>query len=220
GAGSLATLLTRSIPSANCRARARDLSLSPAGNGSLAGCTGGTVSDIGAPPGQRLTRATVRARTPCLSPGKVARVHAGQVRHAHQKLVDGAGRLAALVNGPHHQRLAAAHVPRGEYAPHAGHVLLVALDVAARVELQAKLFDRAFAPRPQKAHRQKHQLCRPYLFTAGDFARAGAALLVLDPLHAHGAQPAHVAGVVAEEFLGLDGKLALAAFLVRGAGAQ
>ena len=41
---------------------------------------------------------------------------------AHQKLVDGARRLATFADGPHHQRLAAAHVTGGKHLGHIGDV--------------------------------------------------------------------------------------------------
>ena len=51
-----------------------------------------------------------------LMPGEIAGVGAGKMGDAHQILVDRPGGFAPFVNGPHHQRLAAAHVAGGKHA--------------------------------------------------------------------------------------------------------
>src|ERR1700683_5334166 len=40
---------------------------------------------------------------------------AGQRARSHQEFIDGAGALAAFADRPDHQRLASAHIARGEY---------------------------------------------------------------------------------------------------------
>ena len=63
--------------------------------------------------------------------------------------------LAPFADGPDDQALAAADVAGGEDAGEAGGVVLVALHVAARVELQAQLADRAVVFGVDKAQGQQ-----------------------------------------------------------------
>ena len=70
------------------------------------------------------------------SQGRLSR----QNRAAHQEFIDGARRLAALADGPDHQRLSATHIARGKHLVARRAVgLRVGLDVAAFVEFDAKL---------------------------------------------------------------------------------
>ena len=63
------------------------------------------------------------------------------------------GALAALADRPDHERLAAAHVARGEHLRHRGRVgQLIRLDVAARIEGDAErglLLIRGAVPGPR-----------------------------------------------------------------------
>src|SRR3569623_1254830 len=65
-----------------------------------------------------------------------------QFRRTHQEFIDATGALAAFLDRPHHQRLAATHVAAGKDLALAG---LVGgrrrLDDAARIKLDAGLFD-------------------------------------------------------------------------------
>src|SRR5258706_9318067 len=71
-----------------------------------------------------------------------------QVGASHQESVDLARALAALANGPHDERLAAAHVAGGEYLRDRGRVATGTvggrLDVAARVLRHPELVDHSF----------------------------------------------------------------------------
>src|SRR5580698_79372 len=66
--------------------------------------------------------------------------------------IDSGRRFAALGNGPHHERLAAPHVARGENAGNGRQVIGVGGNVAARIKIYAELFDHSVAHGPEKAH--------------------------------------------------------------------
>src|SRR5690242_14601899 len=108
-----------------------------------------------------------------------------QVRPAHQVAVALARRPTALVDRPHDQALAAAHVAGREDARDAGHKLAVfRLRVRAGVLLHAELVEQLIL-RPAEAQRQQQQLGREDLLRSGDVARDGPAV-VPDPLDADG----------------------------------
>ena len=89
----------------------------------------------------------------------------------------------------------------------------VAGDVAPLVELDTELLEQSFALRPDESHREQHELARELEVGALDLLERHAAVdeLLLDLV---GPQRAHVAGVVAEEALGVHRVHALAALLV------
>jgi hypothetical protein len=105
---------------------------------------------------------------------------------AHQELVHRARGLAAFADGPHHQRLAAAHVAGGKDLVHVGGVAAVALGaglgVAAGVLLDAEGVQHG-GHRVGEAHGQQHQVGLVFLLGAGHFDH-----LAVLPLHVHGLQ--------------------------------
>ena len=62
---------------------------------------------------------------------------------SHQVFVDTHGSFAAFPDRPHNQRLATAGIASGEDSGNRRHVVIVGLDVAARIELDSELFDEA-----------------------------------------------------------------------------
>src|SRR5208283_5984217 len=81
----------------------------------------------------------------------------GEERLAHQVGVNRARGFAAFPNRPHHQRLSATRVARGENSRQARHVVL-ALHVAAWVELQAELRDYSVGLGAEKSQREQHEV--------------------------------------------------------------
>src|SRR4051812_26495604 len=81
-----------------------------------------------------------------------------QVAAAHEELVDAVGGAAAFADRPHDQALPAAGVAGGEDAGDAGHVVVVDDDVAALVELELELRDRAVGLWAEEAHGQEAQV--------------------------------------------------------------
>mmetsp|Transcript_21881 Transcript_21881/g.69891 ORF Transcript_21881/g.69891 Transcript_21881/m.69891 type:complete len:292 (-) Transcript_21881:232-1107(-) len=78
------------------------------------------------------------------------------------------GNTAALVDGPNHERLAAAAVASGKHSGAAGDVLAIwRLDVAALVSFELERVDEcAFGA--QEAHGHEHKVCRDLLLGTGD----------------------------------------------------
>ena len=95
---------------------------------------------------------------------------------------------------------------------------VVAGDVAPIGELDAELLEQALALRTDEAHREQHELGRELEVGALDLLEDHAAVdeLLLDLV---GAQRPHVAGLVAEEALGVHREDPLAALFVRARGA-
>src|SRR5690606_16579574 len=96
-----------------------------------------------------------------------------QLAGAHQVGVDSLGALAALTDRPHDQRLAPAHIPAGEDVRRRGAVVRdVGLDVAARVQLDRRLFDEALVTRADEAHGEQHQVGLELELRTGDLLHA------------------------------------------------
>ena len=89
-----------------------------------------------------------------------------------QVAVGHAGALAALVDRPHDQRLAAARVTGGEDAV-GGRRVRARLGVAARVALDAQRLEQLLLGR-EEAHRQQHELDRVRLLGARRWPRTAA----------------------------------------------
>src|SRR5690348_3552502 len=87
----------------------------------------------------------------------------------HEVLVHSVRRTATLTDGPDDEGLAAAHIAGGEDAGDAGHVVVVHHDVAAGVELEAKLLDGAWVLGADEAHGQQAQVTVDGVLGAGDF---------------------------------------------------
>src|SRR5450830_1198016 len=142
---------------------------------------------------------------------------AGQDRLAHQEFVHGAGALAAFADGPDHQRLAAADVAGSKNARLVGVIAAVAVragaGVAAAVPVDTEGVQHLLHGR-HEAHGQQHQVGLHLEFRVRHFLH-----LAVFPLDAAGHQLLDLA-VLAFQALGGDGPVALAAFLVRGRGAQ
>ena len=148
--------------------------------------------------------------------GELAGGEARQVRGSHQPEIHRSGRLAALVDRPHHERLAAAQVARRKHALRARHVVSAGLHVASWIEFQAEVGDRPLLLRAHEAHRQERELTGPLLLRASELLELllprGRILIPLDP---HRLEAAELALVVAEKLLREDAELAAAAFFVR-----
>ncbi len=127
----------------------------------------------------------------------------------HQPGVDPGCARTALGDRPHDEALAAAHVAAGEDARLVGHEHGIALDVAARIEVDAELLEQALLLRAEKTHRQEHQLHGQLEVGALDLLE-----LAVDHLHLVGTQRAHVAVVVGKEALGVDAVDTVATLLV------
>src|SRR6266853_1167531 len=84
-----------------------------------------------------------------------------QLGKTHQRLVDRASALAAFADRPHDERLAAAHVARGENLGNRSDVAAFSigrrLGVAARVLLDAERLEHG-RHRRNKSHREKHEV--------------------------------------------------------------
>src|SRR6188768_2608867 len=84
-----------------------------------------------------------------------------QVGLAHEEFVDGVRRLAAFADGPHHERLAAAHVAGGKHLrPRGAVVELVSLHVAALIEVELQVLNHALLHRMQEAHGEQNEIRR------------------------------------------------------------
>ena len=93
---------------------------------------------------------------------------------SHEVFVHSNSGFAAFGNGPHDERLAAAHVSRGEDAGDRAHVVRAGGDVAARVKIHAKLLDHSLFYRTEKTEREKHEIetaKRQYGRAAADTAK-------------------------------------------------
>src|SRR5438876_11342280 len=77
-----------------------------------------------------------------------------EIAATHEEFIHAAGGLAAFADCPDHQGLSAAKIAGGEDAGHAGHVVLIRDDIAALVELEAELTDRAVLFGTEETHRQ------------------------------------------------------------------
>ena len=155
------------------------------------------------------------------APGEIAGVDAGQVRNAHQIFVDGPGGFAPFVNGPHHQRLAAAQVAGGEHAVAGWSCSCASAFTLPRGSISkfkseiGPRFSGPTKPIASSTNWQGQTSCVP-----STSLKTVAALLVFGPFDPHGHQAFDVAICVAAEFLRQNAPLAAAAFFVRGAGAQ
>src|SRR5690606_6477573 len=127
-----------------------------------------------------------------------------------QPRVDARGGGPSLGDRPHDERLATTGVTGDEHPLDAAHVIQVAPDVPALVELDAQLLDQALALRSREAHRQQHELRGDDLLAAGDLLEA-----TVDQLDLHESQAADVTLVVPDELLRRDRVDPLAALLVR-----
>src|SRR5579883_1046374 len=142
-----------------------------------------------------------------------------QVRAPHQELVDRAGALAALPDGPDDEGLAAPRVAGSEDLADGGGVVAVGrLDIAALVELDAERFDGALVDGMDEAHGEQHEIGLDVELAAGHLAHGLAAAFARDPFDAHGVETGN-APILAGEGLGRHGEIALAAFLMRARGA-
>src|SRR5687767_2878318 len=92
-----------------------------------------------------------------------------EVAAAHQELIDPACRLAALADRPDDQRLPAAQIAGGEDARDASHVVLVRDDVAALVQLEPELADRAVLLGAEETEREEAEVAVQFEFRPGDF---------------------------------------------------
>lgn len=143
-----------------------------------------------------------------------------QRRAPHQELVYGTGTLAAFADGPDDQGLAASHVSGCKDFGAVGLVVVcVGGDVAALVGVYGEGVQH-LAYGGGEAHGQQDQVGGEGHFRAGDGGHAHAACCWVGfPFHAHGAQFFDLA-VLAFQLYGVDRPVALAAFFVRGRGAQ
>ena len=115
-------------------------------------------------------------------------------------------RLAALANGPHHERLTAPHIAGSEYFRIGALVgQSIGFDVAALVELELELFDHAFVHGMHEAHGEQHEI-------SGDFELSACDRLDL-LVNAHAMQLLHCAAL-AGKFGAQHGKIALGPFFV------
>src|ERR1035438_7979210 len=121
--------------------------------------------------------------------------------------IDPFRRLAPFGDGPHYQRLAAAHVAGREDARHARHVIPIRRHIAAPIQRHAELLDHAVLHRPREAHGEQHQIG-----LQGEFRSRQRFKL---RRHAHGVQLLHVALFVAGKLHRVDAPIARAAFFVR-----
>src|SRR3954464_8681873 len=114
--------------------------------------------------------------------------------------------LAAFSDSPHHQRLAAPHIARREYAGQGRlPILLVRLDVSAPVDRDAKLLHQTGFHWPGEAHSQQHQV---------HVERQYSAWGRLKIVHAHSVKLLHISLGVASEVRGGNGPLALPALFM------
>ena len=133
---------------------------------------------------------------------------------AGEEAVDPGRGRPSLGDGPHDERLPAARVAGDEDAGDRGHVVVVALDVRALVEVDAELLHQARPLRAEEAHGQQDELGGDLPLGALDLLEAPAAELHLDELTPR-TRPS-----LAEELLGGHGVHALAALLVGGGDAE
>src|ERR1022692_4310643 len=126
--------------------------------------------------------------------------------------IDSFRRLAPLGDGPHHQRLPAAHVAGREDARHTRHVIPIGRHIAAPIQRHAYLLDHAVLHRAGEAHGEQHQIG-----LQGEFRPRQRFKL---RRHAHGVQLLHVALFVAVELHRVAAPTAHAAFFVRAFDAQ
>src|SRR5882724_1598563 len=140
-------------------------------------------------------------------------ISARQIGPAHQEFVHRTGALTAFTNGPDHERLAAAHVTRGENPGYRRVVRLLAFrfrfHVAARIFLDGELFDQSGLHRTEKSHCQQHQVGIDLGLRAWHLDHL--AVLPFDPDDLYLLDLA----ILADEFLGGYGPVALASFLMR-----
>src|SRR5574337_1095097 len=135
-----------------------------------------------------------------------------QRRCAHERPVDRGGALAPLADRPDDQRLAAPHVPAREHLFARRSVFdRVGGDIAAAVELNAKLRQKPLSDRRDETHRQEHQFRSQH--EVGPLDRLE---LLVDPR----ALEARDRAVLALESHRRHRELALGAFLVARRGSE
>src|SRR5688500_10312443 len=132
-----------------------------------------------------------------------------EIAATHEEGVDAAGGLAAFADGPDDERLTAADVAGGEHAGHARHVILVRDHVAAVVELQAELADRAVLFGAEEAEGEEAQVAVEFELAARNFLELRrAARRVLLPLQADAVELLHRAVAVTGEGFRVDREVA------------
>src|SRR5438093_11847166 len=132
----------------------------------------------------------------------------GQVGGAHQVFIDKFSRLASLTDRPNDQGLSASHISCGENTGNIRHFFGVRRDIAAFIDLNAKLFEHPVSFGPQKAHREMNKVAIDGELAAGDFTHIASFELNTNAVKLFDKS------VSASEFFSKDAVVAIAALFV------